>query len=180
VIEAFYVVLLSILTSLDILQPWQTLLLMIPAIPGVIAMSGAAPFVPTKKRILHAMIEFAEIKRGETVCDLGCGDGRLVFAAADKGAKAVGYELSVPTYAIAKLRWFFNRKGKILYSDFWKQDLSKMDVVLCFLTMETMVKFHDKIWPTLKPGCRVVSHAFRMKGIEAVKTGGGAVLYVKK
>src|SRR5438046_8708446 len=51
------------------------------------------PFVPSPQDVVDKMIELAGVKKGDTVYDLGCGDGRIVIAAAKKGAKAVDYEI---------------------------------------------------------------------------------------
>jgi len=125
------------------------------------------------------MLRLARIKPGEMVYDLGCGDGRIVFAAQKAGAQAVGYELSAPTYLLAKLRSLAHPGSRIEYKNFWTQDYSKADVIFCYLLMSSMQTFKDKIWPNLKPGCRVVSHAFTMKGVTPEREEDGVILYVK-
>ena len=113
------------------------------------------------------------------VIGLGCGDGRLVFAAASKNARAIGYEFSVPTYALAKFLSLFHPGSKIYLRDFWKQDYHDADVIFCYLLSNSMQTFKKIIWPQLKPGCKVISHAFAMKGIEPAYKGEGVVMYVK-
>jgi SAM-dependent methyltransferase len=180
--EVLIIVVLWLLTTTGVLPPWLTLILMIPLLPGLFAMLGAAPYVPTSRKIQSAMMTFAKVKPGEKVYDVGSGDGRLVFAAAEAGADAVGYEYSLPTYLYSIVRWIVRnpkKRGKIYFADFWKKDYRDADVVLCFLTIKTMQKFFDVIWPQLKPGCRVVSHAFKMKQVPIAESGGEAVLYIK-
>lgn len=154
--------------------------MLIFSLPGIYAMVTGAPFVPTPSKTLKKMIELAKVKKGENVFDLGCGDGRIVFAAAAEGAKAVGYELSVPTFLLARFRSLFKPKAKILYRNFWSQDYRNADVIFCFLLTDTMQKFYQHIWPQLKPGCRVVSNAFKIKNLNPQASDGQAVLYVKK
>jgi cyclopropane fatty-acyl-phospholipid synthase-like methyltransferase len=149
-------------------------------IPGAYATYTGAPFVPTSQKTLRKMIELAKIKKGEKVYDLGCGDGRLVFAAAKKGANAVGYEFSVPTFLWAKIRSLIYPRSSIQLRDFWKQNYKDADVIFCYLLTDTMQVFKKKVWPQLKPGTRVVSHAFRMKDIQPVKKEDGVVLYMKR
>ncbi len=170
-----------ILLLLIPLQPpwWVFCLAFLLTIPGAYAMWTGAPFVPTGRKIMGRMLALADIQKGECVYDLGCGDGRLVFAAAKRGAQAIGYELSLPTYLIAKFRSIFHKKSEIRLGNFWTADLSDADVIFCFLLQETMQTFREHIWPRLPSGCRVVSHAFTMRGIEALKEDQGVVLYVK-
>ena len=84
--------------SLSVIQWWSSPwsyaiagILLLLCLPGVLVMRGAAPFVTTPKKTVRAMIALAAIRPGEIVMDLGCGDGRLVFAAAKKGAIATGF-----------------------------------------------------------------------------------------
>ncbi len=149
------------------------------ASPGLYGYLRGAPYVPTGRKIAKTMLAWAAVKRGERVYDLGCGDGRFVFAAAKLGALATGYELSVPAYAIAKIRSVFRKGADIRFRDFWKEDYRDADVIFCFQTVTAMQRFKEIVWPQLKPGCRVVSHAFAMKGIEPKKSDGQALLYIK-
>lgn len=170
-------ILLLLLFFID--DPLLLLLCMIPLVPSVYAMLTGAPSVPTPAHIMEKMFKLARIKAGETVYDLGCGDGRLVFKAVDHKAKAIGFELSLPVYVYAKILSFF-RGGSIRLRNFWRQDLSDADVIFCYLLTDSMQTFKKRIWPTLKPGTRVISHAFAMKGIEPVKQIDNVRLYVKK
>lgn len=137
-----------------------------------IASFRAAPWVPTFKRDLARMLDLAEIKPGEKVIDLGSGDGRLVFLAAEKyRAQVIGFEISVLPYYISRFKLFFlNRffpsrmegRAKIKFSDFYTQDFSKADIIVCFLTPMAMKKLSPKFKKELKPGARVVSYCFRI------------------
>lgn len=151
------------------------------SLPGAwLLVTRAPPFVPTPKRILRAMLELAALKPGERAYDLGCGDGRIVFAAAKQGARAVGYELSIPTYFFAKCRSLLHRTSDIRYGNFWNQDYRNADVIFCYLLIGTMEALEQRIWPQLKPGARVVSHAFRLIGIPLAREKDGAYVYVKE
>jgi SAM-dependent methyltransferase len=184
VIEAFsllFAVLLLMVFGWHSLPVLVILLVVeILAIPGLwLVAKQSPPFVPTSRKTLKAMLRLAAIKRGETVYDLGCGDGRIIFAAAAEGAKAIGYEFSIPTYLVAKARSFFHPGSRVCYANYWKKRFGDADVVFCYLLHETMQTFKEKIWPQLKPGCRVVSNAFRMKGVPVMRSEDGAHLYVK-
>ncbi|MBM3227420.1 class I SAM-dependent methyltransferase [Candidatus Peribacteria bacterium] len=163
-------------------SPWSApvaLLLLILCLPGIWYMRGAAPFITTSKRTMQAMLTLANIKHDERVYDLGCGDGRLIFAAAAQGADAIGFEMSMPVYLLAKSSSLLRRNTSIRYGNLWRQDYRDADVIFCYFLKDTMQDFYKRIWPTLKPGCRVVSHAFTIDGKEAAARDGDAVLYVK-
>ncbi|MBI4426504.1 MAG: class I SAM-dependent methyltransferase [Candidatus Kerfeldbacteria bacterium] len=136
------------------------------AIAGV----KAAPYVPTFQRDVRRMLRVAEVKPGELVVDLGAGDGRfLITAVREFGARAVGYELSLLPYLVAKLRVRLaglGRQIQIFYRDFYQVDLSPADVVTCFLTPRAMTKLEPKFTAELNSGRRVVSYAFKLPTIE--------------
>ncbi|UPA22850.1 class I SAM-dependent methyltransferase [Candidatus Peribacteria bacterium] len=145
----------------------------------ILGFRKSPPFIPSFKRDIRLMMRFAAIKKNDVVIDPGCGDGRLVFEAARQGATATGYEFAVPAYLYAKIRSFFHPRSSIRFGDFWKQDYSQADVVFCYLLPDTMKQFYTKIWPQLKPGCRVVSNSFSMKTLKPDKSEQGIHLYIK-
>ena len=158
---------------------WLVVCLLIIA-PGVYALVTGVQYFPTFKQTMERMLHLADIKKGERVYDLGSGDGRFVFAAARKGAKATGYELSVPLFIYSKFVSFFIPRSYIHFRNFWKQDYRDADVIFCFLLISLMQRFEKEVWPTLKPGTRVISHSFKMKGVKPVQEDEDAVLYVKE
>lgn len=127
--------------------------------------SGAirgAPFVPSGKKTVQKMIDFAEIQENETVFDLGCGDGRLVFAAAKKTNNAFGVEISRIVFFLARFRQFlFKEKGKLIRGSLWDIDLKNADVIFLYLLPPMMQKFEIDVYPKLKKGTRIISHGFK-------------------
>jgi SAM-dependent methyltransferase len=128
---------------------------------------GGAPFVPTPSRVLRRMMELADIKPGDKVYDLGCGDGRLVIAASKKyQARAVGIEISPLAYILARLRAFASGANvTFILGNFLDYDISDADVVFCCLLEGHMKKLQDK-FKTLKRDCRIVCHQFEIPGWE--------------
>lgn len=139
----------------------------------------APPFVPTRRSDVRRMVELAELRPGDRVYDLGCGDGRIVREAARRGALATGYELSVPTLLLAKALTSSTANATVRYGDFWKKDLRDADVIFCFLLKEPMRRFEETVWPTLKPGTRVVSYMFTMPRAVPAATDGRISVYVR-
>jgi SAM-dependent methyltransferase len=125
---------------------------------------SGAPWVPTWRRDVERFLKLAQLKPGERFYDLGCGDGRLVTAAARAGATAVGYECSILPYILARLRCAFQRSACILYRDFWNADLSDADVVYCFLMPAVYPRLKAKLERECKSGTRVILYVWPMKG----------------
>lgn len=150
--------------------------------PGVYAMLSGAPFLPTTRKTMKQIIDFAQLQPDTRVVDLGCGDGRMIRKIAEKGVKrAVGYEFSVPTFLAAKVWGLFSGKGEeIYYRNFWTQSYRHFDVVVCFLMKGSMRRFEKEVWPKLSKGTRVISNAFRMPNVKPLKKSEGVYLYVKK
>lgn len=123
------------------------------------------PFVPAPLKIVGEMLNLAELKDGETVYDLGCGDGRVVIEAARRyKVKAIGIEKFFGIWLLAKLRNFlFGSPAKILRQDIFKTDLKNADVVFCYLWPETMEKLKEKFLKEMQPKSRIISYDFKIK-----------------
>lgn len=129
-----------------------------------------APYVPTNSKTYKKMIKAAKIKEGDKIYDLGSGDGRLVFAAAEKGAKATGIEINFFVHWLAKINKFaFRRKGNLIRGNIWKKDIGDADIVFCYLLPSLMGKIQEKFNNELKKGCVVVSHAFPLPEWEIIE-----------
>jgi SAM-dependent methyltransferase len=118
---------------------------------------SAAPWLPTRNNDVKRMIKLANIKPGERVYDLGCGDGRLVFGAEAQGAEAIGIEVFILPYLYAAIKNLFHKRTKILFGDLFNYDLSGADVVFIFLMSKSYQKLAKKFEEELKPGTRVVT-----------------------
>jgi len=127
----------------------------------------AAPFVPTFRQDVERMMSIANVRAGDTVIDAGCGDGRLLLAAAERGAVAIGYEISIVPFVVAWLRGKFSpdRKRIIVHaSDAFRADCRQATVIFLFLTPRAMPRV--KAWLEKYPvqDRRVISYAFPILG----------------
>jgi SAM-dependent methyltransferase len=126
-------------------------------------------FVPTPHEVVDKMLELAEVKKDDLVYDLGCGDGRIVVAAAQKyGCRAVGIDIDpecVKQSLAAVKRNNVGHLVRIEQADIFTADLSKADVVALYL----LPNLNSRLIPQfekMKPGSRIVSHQWGMKGIK--------------
>ena len=130
--------------------------------------SRLAPSVSTPQNVVHRMLEAARLKPGETVFDLGSGDGRvLIDAAQNFGAKAVGIEISkvsveASTKRIKELK--LDDKVRVVEGDLMQVDLSGADVVTLYLLTKSNDMLRPQLEKQLKPGARVVSHDYAIRG----------------
>ncbi len=127
-----------------------------------------APFVATPTPVVRQMLILAELKPGETLYDLGSGDGRtVIMAAKDFGAKSVGVELreDLVKRALSNIQEFgLEKEAQILQKDIFKVNLSQADVVFLYLTTSANEKVKPKLETELKPGARVISHDYEILG----------------
>ncbi len=132
-----------------------------------------APFVPSPPEVVEKMLQLANVKAGDTVYDLGCGDGRIVIMAAQKfAAKAVGVELDDELYKKTSERvkeLQLQDKVKIIHGNLLDVDLSPATVVTLYLLPDANDKVRPNLEKYLKPGARVVSHDFEMRGWKEAK-----------
>ncbi len=132
-----------------------------------------APFVPSPITVVERMLEAAQVKQGETVYDLGCGDGRVLITAVEKfRAKAVGVELNQKLADAARgaiqQRGYENR-ASVIQGNLLEVDLSNADVVTLYLLTESNSQLRPRLEKFLRPGARVVSHDFEIRGWKPVR-----------
>lgn len=130
--------------------------------------SSLAPYVPTPCNVVHRMLSLAELKTGETVYDLGSGDGRIVMLAAGNfGAQAVGFECEkdLVKKSLERIHKFhFDYEVKIIKDDLLNVDIDKADVVTMYLSPGGNEKVKLKLERELKSGARVISLEFEIQG----------------
>lgn len=161
------------------------------AVTGAVAQDDVAsvnlpdvPYVPTSHTKVDAMLKLAEVKSTDVLYDLGSGDGRIPIAAAKKyGARAVGIDINTALVneatknaKAAKV----SHRVKFKNQDLFKTDFREATVVTLYLLSHVNLRLRPILWEQLKPGTRVVSHAFSMGDWEPEKTINveGSTLYL--
>ncbi|KAG2440271.1 hypothetical protein HXX76_004383 [Chlamydomonas incerta] len=122
-----------------------------------------APFYPTPDSVINRVLDLTSVRAGDTVYDLGCGDGRVLLAAARRGARAVGYELdpelvrdAVESARKASLAHLI----KVVKADAASADVSDASVIALYLSDHGNSRLLKSVQVTLKPGTRVASFYF--------------------
>jgi len=127
-----------------------------------------APFVQTPLEVAKKMLDLSQIRTGEVLYDLGCGDGRLIILAAKEiGAKATGVELREDLIERARTeikKLNLEDKVSVIQGNFFDVAISDADVVTLYLTSSANERLRPKLEAELKPGARVVSHDFKVPG----------------
>lgn len=127
-----------------------------------------APYVSSPNKVVDRMLELANVRPGETVYDLGCGDGRILIAAVKNyKARAVGVEISPKLAAQATDR--IRKEGissdaRVIQGDLLKADFAGADVVTIYLATSLNAQLRPRLEKLLKPGSRVVSHDYAVPG----------------
>lgn len=128
-------------------------------------------YVPTPQAVVDRMLEMAEVKPTDFVIDLGCGDGRMVITAAKKyGARGYGVDIDPARIEEANAnaqQAGVADKATFKIADLFQEDISKATVMTMYLLNDINLRLRPKILEDLKPGSRIVSHAFTMGDWEA-------------
>lgn len=124
------------------------------------------PFVPTSPEVVEQMLKLAQVKKTDTVYDLGCGDGRIVVMAAEKfGAHGVGVDIDPERIQEANenaRKAAVTERVRFIEKDLFEADIHDATVVTLYLLPSVNLKLRPKLLKDLKPGTRIVSHSFDM------------------
>jgi cyclopropane fatty-acyl-phospholipid synthase-like methyltransferase len=164
-------------------------MLAIPAVAQTVTAEARKPdviYVPTPPEVVDAMLELGKVGKNDILYDLGSGDGRIPITAAKKfGIKAVGIDIDPERIAEANAN--ARREGvtdRVTFrnTDLFTADFSEASVVTLYLLDSLNEKLRPKLLRDLKPGTRIVSHAFRMGDWQPEQTRdvNGRMIYLWK
>ena len=157
---------------------------------GLLVLSGmvilpiffGAPWHPLMPGTIRRILRFAEVRPGETVCDLGCGEGRVLIAAAKEfSARAIGVEIDPLKILLVRLLRKINGvddRVNIVRGNLFDFDPGSADVLYLYLTHQAMDKLFPEILKKLKPSVRIVSYRFCLRGMTPEKVSEDKTLFL--
>ena len=157
----------SILLVLAFSAGAQTAVQQAPAAPQKELRAPDVIFVPTPHEVVDAMLKVAKVGKGDVLYDLGSGDGRIPITAAQKYGIARGIGIDINPERISEANENLAKAGvgdrvRFLNADLFESNLSEATVVTLYLLPTLNLKVLPKLLKELKPGTRIVSHAFDM------------------
>ncbi len=134
-----------------------------------------APYLPTLRPQIRTAFELLNLEEGQTMLELGCGDGKVLIAAAEMGYCAIGIELNPFLCALAWLRTRrYGNRVQVIWGNFWHMAWPPADAVFVFLLDRFMPKLDDYMQ---KRGGKLVSIAFRIPGTAVAAERNSVFLY---
>ena len=152
-------------------------LLIVSLMFGLGAILGA-PYLPILRRDSTKLLDLAALKPGDTLIDLGSGDGRLLRSAAARGIKSIGYEINPMLVLISRIVcWRYRNLVTIHLADFWHATLPPADTIYVFLIERYMQKLDQKLAREIHQPTRVVSFVFELPGRKPIKQNTNTHVY---
>ena len=162
-----------------------TLILVLLFLSGSIIIPNffGAPWFPTSHARIQQALRLCGAKPGEILCDLGCGDGRvLITGVKEFGLKGIGVEIDPIKVWVSK--WKVRRIGlldkiKIIRKSVYEFDYSHVDILFIYLTHQAQDRLLPILKKKIKPGARIVCYKFCMKGVkpDQISKDGSTFLY---
>lgn len=137
-----------------------------------------APFLPTLPTQVNAALDLLDLKPEQLMIDLGCGDGRVLIAAARRGWRVVGYELNPLLALLAWLRCRpYQDRVVVVWADYWRAQWPQADGIFAFILPRYMAKLHTKVIQSTKHAVKVASFGFKIPDKQPTRLDQGIFLY---
>lgn len=139
------------------------------------------PYLPTLRKQIDSALDLLSLAEGETLLELGSGDGRVMLAAAKRGYKVVGIELNPLLVLLSYLVTFKYRKQvRIVWESYWGPPWPRADAVFTFMLPRYMAKLDRRMEQWRPKSVKLASFAFTIPGKEPIETRDGVYLYEYK
>lgn len=136
------------------------------------------PYLPTRKKQIQTALDLLNLKPGETLLELGCGDGRVLRAAARRDLRAVGIELNPLLVFVARLTtWRYRKQVRIIWGDYFRTKWPPAQGIFTFMIPRQMVQLDARIQMHATSPIRLVSFAFAIPAKKPVMKQEGVFLY---
>ncbi len=137
-----------------------------------------APYLPTLSKNMRVALDMVDLRPGQTLLELGCGDGKVLVAAAQRGWRVIGYELNPLLVLVCWWRTRHYRKlVSVRWGNFWRANWPAADGIFVFVMQRHMGKLDKKIMQLSGKPVKLVSFAFAVPGKQPIKKRDGVYLY---
>ncbi len=138
-----------------------------------------APYLPTLQSQQTAALNLLALRPGQTLLELGCGDGRVLRRAAQQGLTAIGYEINPVLVIVAKLMtWQYRHQVRVVWANYWRVSWPQADGIFVFLLDKYMKKLDNKVAQYAKKrSIKLASFAFKIPGRKITAERAGVYLY---
>lgn len=156
---------------------WLGLFLILLAFQFVVLFLGA-PYVPTRRKQREAALDLLQLKKGQVLIDLGCGDGAMLKTAASRGLQAIGYEINPLLVAIARFRTRrYGKRVQVIQGNFWHKKWPPADGVFVFLTDRYMERLHESMQEQFDKPIKLITYGFSVPNKKSVEEKDACFLY---
>ena len=147
---------------------------------GVVVFVGP-PYLPTMRQQIDTALDMLELTEGDTLLELGSGDGRVMLAAAKRGLKVVGIELN-PLLVILSwcITYKYRKQVRIVWASYWGAPWPRADAVFTFMLPRYMAKLDRRMEQWRPEKVRLASFAFTIPNKEPLEERNGVYLYEYK
>jgi len=144
---------------------------------GAVVLVGP-PYLPILQPQMQTALELLDLKPGQTLLELGAGDGRVLKAAAQRGWNVVGIEFNLFLVVIAYLRtWRYRKQVRIIWGNYWQTEWPQADAVFTFMLQKYMTRLDENIEKWRNKPLKLVSFAFYIPDKKAAVERNGLFVY---
>lgn len=159
---------------LSSLTPWISIVVVLGVSAFILryflGIGIGAPWLPIRRRYLNVAFDEAEIQPGDTVIDLGSGDGKILIEAVKRGANVIGYELN--PFLVWISRWRLKRfsdRAVVYRQNLFEADVSEADTIFVFGFTDIMSRLATKLKREARTDARIISFAFDLPGLKLIR-----------
>jgi len=144
---------------------------------GSVILFGA-PYLPTLKNQIDSIFELLDLRKGQTMIELGSGDGRILLEAGKRGIKAIGYELNPILVMYSRIKVYkYRGTVKVIWGNYWVKDWPETDGIFVFLLDRYMQRLNKKVIHKYSKPINLVSFAFKIPDRKIDSSKKGLFLY---